>query len=248
MGDENRRADQYEVWSGWATLIWGVLISAIFVVTQMLVMGLYMGANYGDASDEEKAVLFDQLSLDGTVISLATLATFIVGSLVIVGIIQLKKYSDVSRYLGLRLPMREEVRSWLTIFLLLLVLSEVLSYFLGKNESHEFMVSAYVSAQPLWLLWVAMVIAAPVFEELFFRGFLLEGFRHTFMGGTGAVVVTSLFWALIHTQYDLYYITTIFIMGLVLGFARLQSGSVILTIGLHALVNALATLQTAYLV
>ena len=45
----------------------------------------------------------------------------------------------------------------------------------------------------------------PVFEELFFRGFLLEGFRRTFLGTTGAVVLTSLLWAVIHTQYDLYY-------------------------------------------
>jgi membrane protease YdiL (CAAX protease family) len=93
-----------------------------------------------------------------------------------------------------------------------------------------------------------MVVAAPVFEELFFRGFLLAGFQRTILGTAGAVVVTSLLWAVIHTQYDLYYMATIFVRGVVLGLARVHSGSLILPIGLHAFVNGLATMQTAYLV
>jgi membrane protease YdiL (CAAX protease family) len=248
MDDEHGPIDSTTVWGGWATLAWGLLIAAIFVATQVSVMGAYVAVNYGSVAESEIAAVMEQLLFNGTVISLATLSTFIIGSLVIVGIIKLKKHSRLSPYLGLTLPNWQQTRYWLMIFLSLLLFSELLGYLFDKNEPHEFMVSAYATAEPLWLLWIAMVVAAPVFEELFFRGFLLEGFRRTFIGTTGAVVLTSLLWAVIHTQYDLYYMATIVVMGVVLGLARVQTGSVVLTIGLHGLVNGLATMQTAYFV
>ena len=248
MDDEQGSVDFPAIWGGWATLAWGLLIAAVFMATQMLVMGLYIVATHGDVSDIDIGNLMEQLQFDGTVISLATIATLIFGSLAIIGIIKLKKHSDLTSYLGLTLPNKQQVRYWFTVFGVLLLLSELLSYSLVKYEPHEFMTSAYTTAEPLWLLWIAMVVAAPIFEELFFRGFLLEGFRHTFMGASGAVLLTSLLWAVIHTKYDLYYIITIFVMGGVLGMARAQTGSVILPIGLHAFVNGLATLQTGYFV
>ncbi len=246
MGDEKDPIEQTEVWSWWSTFIWGCIITAIFMATQLMVIGLYIGAIHGNVPENEIAVLMQQLQSNGTVISLATLATLIVGSLVTFGIIKLKKQSRLGPYLGLKLASGSETKKWLVIFIALLILSEVLNYLFDKNEAHDFMVTAYLTAEPIWLLWIAMVVAAPVFEELFFRGFLLEGFRRSFIGTTGAVVLTSLLWAVIHTQYDLYYMTTIFVMGVVLGIVRIQTGSVALTIGLHALNNGLAMLQTAY--
>lgn len=245
--DEPDPIDKSPVWGGWATFAWGCLITIIFVVTQALVMGVYIGSQHGDVADQDITALVEQVSYDGTLISLATLATFIIGSVLIITIIKFKQHSEIGPYLGLTLPSFEETKKWLGIFVLLLIISEFLSYIFEKNQPHEFMVQAYTTAEPLWLLWVAMVIAAPVFEELFFRGFLLEGFRHSLLGNSGAIVLTSLLWAVIHTQYELYYIVTIFVMGVVLGMARVATGSVLLTIGLHAFVNGLATMQTAYL-
>ncbi len=60
----------------------------------------------------------------------------------------------------------------------------------------------------------------------------------------GAILVTSLFWAIIHTQYDMYELSIIFFMGLILGTARWKTGSVLLTIGLHSFINFVATIQT----
>ena len=54
----------------------------------------------------------------------------------------------------------------------------------------------------------------------------------------------SALWAVIHTQYDWYGIFQIFLIGLLLGWVRWRSGSTLLTIVLHALINAWATLQT----
>ena len=55
---------------------------------------------------------------------------------------------------------------------------------------------------------------------------------------------TSLLWAIIHLQYDWYVIAQIFVFGLLLGWLRWASGSTILTILLHALINAEGMLET----
>jgi membrane protease YdiL (CAAX protease family) len=96
------------------------------------------------------------------------------------------------------------------------------------------------------LLWLSIIVAAPVFEEFFFRGFLIEGLRRGKLGDAGAIVLTSLFWASIHIQYGLYEIGTIFIFGLALGLARIGSRSLWVPVAMHMVANLVATLE-AYL-
>ena len=49
--------------------------------------------------------------------------------------------------------------------------------------------------------------------------------------------MTALLWALVHVQYDLYFMGQVFAYGLVLGWFRWVSGSIILTMLLHGLIN-----------
>ena len=107
------------------------------------------------------------------------------------------------------------------------------------------MTTAYETAGFLPLLWFALICLAPMFEEIFFRGFMFSGIRHSRLGGAGAILITSLVWAGIHLQYDAYQMATIFAGGLLLGTARLKTNSVYLTIGMHAIWNILATIETA---
>ena len=51
------------------------------------------------------------------------------------------------------------------------------------------------------------------------------------------IVVTALLWALMHVQYDWYVIGQVFASGLLLGWLRWVTGSTILTILLHGLIN-----------
>ena len=93
-------------------------------------------------------------------------------------------------------------------------------------------------------MWAALVIAAPVGEEIVFRGFLYRGWAQTPRAVWPAIVVISVLWAVIHTQYDWFGVFQIFLIGLLLGWIRWRSGSTLLTIGLHALINTWATVQT----
>jgi membrane protease YdiL (CAAX protease family) len=92
-----------------------------------------------------------------------------------------------------------------------------------------------------------VVVGAPLVEETFFRGFLFRGLAASPLGGPATIVVTSLAWAAIHLQYDLYDMGTIFLLGLLLGAFRLITGSLWPPLLMHALVNLLATIQVAIL-
>jgi hypothetical protein len=58
------------------------------------------------------------------------------------------------------------------------------------------------------------------------------------------VLVTAGLWALMHIQYDAYGIATIFCLGVLLGFARARTGSLLVPLALHSVANLVATLET----
>jgi hypothetical protein len=89
------------------------------------------------------------------------------------------------------------------------------------------------------------MVVAPIFEEIFFRGFLFQGIRYSRLGPIGAIGITSFFWAVIHLQYDIYGIATIFAHGLLLGIVRFKTDSIYLLMVMHSLASLVATVETA---
>ncbi len=137
---------------------------------------------------------------------------------------------------------REMVR-WCLALLVLVILSDGLTLLLGRAVVPEVMVDAYRTAYFPPLLWLGVIVCAPLSEEILFRGFLFKGILHSRLGGIGAVLLTSSIWAAIHAQYDLYGKATIFVIGLLLGVARLKTDSVYTGVVMHALMNLIATVQ-----
>lgn len=107
----------------------------------------------------------------------------------------------------------------------------------------EYQAARAAAALPLYLLGSALV--APIAEEIMFRGFLFRGLSESWLGVTGTVVMTSAIWALLHVQYDWVSLGLIFLLGLVFGWLRWTSGSTVLTIMLHAMLNFLIIVLVA---
>lgn len=233
----------YPVWGLLGTLIWGLIITVIFFVTQIVAMGIYIGINYGDIAAPEVEKLMVDLQFNGLVLSICTFASLLVCGLLMLGIIKLKKGSNLKHYFGFRAVSLRDLKFWLVVFTGLIIVSDLLTFLLGRPIVPEFMTAVYTSTESKWILWLALIVAAPLFEEMFFRGFLISGISPSILGPVGAIVISSAMWAAIHLQYDLYGITTIFIMGLVLGLARIKTGSTLLTIVLHSFANLVATIE-----
>jgi membrane protease YdiL (CAAX protease family) len=58
------------------------------------------------------------------------------------------------------------------------------------------------------------------------------------------ILLTALLWALVHVQYDWFVIAQVFCFGALLGWLRWASGSTILTMLLHGLINCEGMLET----
>jgi len=88
----------------------------------------------------------------------------------------------------------------------------------------------------LWII-VAVVLAAPVVEEIVFRGYLYTRLRRT-LPVPFALIVTALLFSAAHWYGDWLYPLLVLPVGLVLGYARERLGSTLPCMILHMIYNA----------
>jgi membrane protease YdiL (CAAX protease family) len=148
--------------------------------------------------------------------------------------------SNRHQYLCLKPVAFTTLLKWIGLFVLVYVAAVLVLIWLDLSIGNDFMSTMYLNTKPVWMLWLAVVVAVPLFEEVFFRGFLLTDFASSFMRPIGAVLVTTTLWTALHTQYDAAGIAVVFCMGLLLGIARIRTGSLMVPLGIHALENMVA--------
>ncbi len=81
------------------------------------------------------------------------------------------------------------------------------------------------------------VLVGPVAEEILFRGFLQPVLKDI-MGGTKAILLTSLLFALVH--FNLYILLQIFILGVLLGYLYEDTGTLVAPVTVHVLHNSVS--------
>jgi membrane protease YdiL (CAAX protease family) len=233
------------VWGPLATLLWTVLIGVVFMVVQICTAAFYIAFTMDHPPPRDK--LHDTLAalqFDGRLIALCTFATALICVPLITGIVKLKRGAKLKDYLALRLPSARQLWRWSLFTVAFCLLMDGVLTLLHQPPVSEFMLKTYVSTSPRWILWLALAIGAPVFEEICFRGFIFKGLAASRLRWQGATLITALLWASIHVQYDWYGVSGIFALGLVLGTARAMTKSTLLTICLHCVINLLATAET----
>ncbi len=149
---------------------------------------------------------------------------------------------SVKDYLAIRAVSLSGLLGWVGITLLLGLASTAVSYALDQPIS-EFIIMAYDGAYFYPVLWIGLVVCAPVYEEVFFRGFMYEGIAQSKLGPAGAVVLTSVVWSGIHLQYGYFELCLLVVFGIVLGIARLRTRSILPCIAMHSAFNVLAALE-----
>lgn len=234
-------------WGTFGTITWGLVIFAIFSILQIVTILVSALRNEPVLTDERLREVFKSSLEDGNLLAATTLVTTVICCALIAGIIKLKRGTRLTDYLALRAVPLKTALYWLGGYAVFIVATDILTYFLDRPVVPPSMIVLHGSANPVWLLWIALIIAAPLFEETFFRGFLFKGLASSRIGAIGAIVLTALVWAIIHTQYDAYTIAIVFCIGLILGTARLKTGSILLPLILHAFSNIVSTVEVTFL-
>lgn len=235
-------------WGVWATLGFALVVFGVFFLAQTLVFLVFLGLKVAQDPSLSPELVAGSLQTNGLVLAIATLVSAPICIALIAGMIKLRNRLNIRDYLGLKKPNKRQLAEWSLITVLCVVALDLLKSFVDLPVVPSFVIEAYQSASFLPMFYLAIVVAAPLFEEIFFRGFLFQGLRHSRFRIWGTIVLTSFLWAIIHLQYDWMDVAVIFVMGLLLGYARYRTNSLYIPIAMHALNNLLALLQVAWLV
>jgi membrane protease YdiL (CAAX protease family) len=239
-------------WPAWPSLGFAAVLMVLYQVAQAVValatvVILAVLEPTGGLSWASIQELF--FSRRGFLLAVSVIVTAPVFSVAVVALARLR--GPVREYLALRWAPGwtgwRRVAGWGLAVAAFLYAFDSLGTWLGRPPVPDFMRDVYTTAEPRVLLWVALVLAAPLFEELLFRGFLLPGLASSW-GAPVAVAVSSLLFAASHFQYDPFDMTAVLGLGLLLGAARVTTRSTLLPMVLHAGVNLAVTVQTHRLV
>jgi membrane protease YdiL (CAAX protease family) len=231
-------------WGFWATLGFSAIIFALFCALQFLVAIAFVSLAKIRHPELDLTVYAKSVSSNGFCIAIMTLVTGLICIPLTLLFAKLRRNISVKNYIGFRMPSKGEWIKWLLTLAAFIFLSDMVSLLLHYPIALPFMVEAYKTAFFLPALFFSIIVVAPLFEEIFFRGFLFEGIRHSRLGPMGAIGITSLFWAVIHLQYDIYGITTVFALGLLFGIVRVKTDSIYLLMAMHSLTSFVATMET----
>ena len=247
--DTNKTTNSKETpWGMWGTMGWGLLVAVVFIVLQGLVLAGFVASELARNPDADIYAAAKGLGGNGLVMALATFVTTPLCIYLIVLLVRLRKGPAIACYLGLKAMAPRTMLIWLGIVTLFALIAELLAFLSGRSFMPDFMIDAYTTAYFPPLFWIALIVAAPLFEEVFFRGFLFEGFQHSRLGPRGAVFLTSVAWTILHVQYGVYELGTIFALGVIFGIARWKTQSIYPPLAMHSLFNLFAMAQlVAYL-
>jgi membrane protease YdiL (CAAX protease family) len=251
---KEEESNNLKPWGFWATIAFSLIAFVVMSLIQGIVLVIYaaqQGTKF-DLNDKKFTESINNYALDGDLLGLAEIPSATVGVLLILWFASLRKSITVKQYLHLYWPRIGSILKWLGIMFLVMIGMQVVMVSLGV-ETPSFMTDVYGSTENKWLLWVAVVIGAPFFEEFLFRGFLFEGLRHSFskitnsaIGTTLTVLITSGIWAVIHMQYGWIEILSIFAIGIAFALARLKTGSLYVPIAMHMMMNFFASLAMEF--
>lgn len=225
-----------KVWGIWATLAFAILAFVLGQAMGFAVLSLVKSIDPG------------RVDTDGTAVAIYTLISNPVEIVTLVLAIQLLG-SDAREYLGLDVPNRRDVAIAVAALAAAIAVADATTFALGKDMVPPFQIELHRSAREegsLPWLWLAIVVAAPVGEELLFRGFMFRGFVHEPRDAVPGILIISLIWSMLHVQYDWFGTAQVFAIGLLFGFVRWRTGSTTLVILMHVLLNLESVVETVF--
>lgn len=220
-------------WGFWGSLGWALFAMATGMVAVFIYTMIWMLTHQLRFANPQ----------DTSFSTAAGIAALTAPLVMLVVAVKIRKFS-LRDYFALNGFARRDLVVGIACLIGLIVVFSGIETLLGIDGGSKYVEATYRAAKAagmLPLLWLSVVVVAPVTEELFFRGFLHRGWAPSWLGVAGTVALTSALWAVLHQQYNALGILLIFVMGLIFGWMRQRSGSTTLPVVLHMFNNLLAT-------
>lgn len=213
----------------------GVAIGVLFVTAVGRMLGATAVVSLGARTGPPET--------DGLVVGAAILCASILGGAALVALL---RRHEPAKYLATTRPTVPAVLVALAASALLVVIFDAARWASTTILVPEAWLAIYRTG-PLPLLVVGFVVAAPIFEEAFFRGFLHTSLVGTRFGVAGTIALTSVLFAFAHGPEDLLSLLDPLASAILLGVLRHRTGSIWPGIAAHAFGNLQAIVTAAIL-
>lgn len=182
-----------------------------------------------------------ELAANGDVLSMVSLGSGAVGLALLLFVTYRWKRSRTAFFLALGWPGLKSFLTWTGLFVLLFAALEAIALVFPELNS-PFMEKVLSSVTNYPMLVLGLGIMPAVFEEFLLRGLLYGSLRHVMDKHVSVAIVAGIF-TMVHQQYD-WYILLFYVLplGIFLGYARANTGSIWTGVFLHLLNNCASML------
>lgn len=241
-GDEEPRP-----WGPWWSILWTILVICVWQLAQVgILAGMSFQRSGAEGVQGDGLAKFMELVMqDGDLVGLMSFGSAMVACFMIIMIVKVKGVS-LARGLALRKPKKWWM--WLLVFpawlVGMIIIGLIVSPFQSdKSVADQAQIAGMVEGTNwLILLLLGVSVGAPFFEEFLFRGLLHEGLRQSFLGPVGSGILTAAFFSVMHAQYqDPAAFLMLFLLGGLFTLARELTGSLWVSIAMHAIQNTVVT-------
>lgn len=197
------------------------------LVSYVVIYGLFFGFSMDSLTGKES----------GTLAQIAELLTYITtGVLSFIIAMQMRRSSGVTSKLGFKKAPFNIYISASIVVLCFGYMQDIFSYLFPMPDMIVELFEKLNNKSAF--TFIMIVVAAPILEELIFRGVILDGLLMRYKGGK-AVLISALIFGIMHGIP--WQVVPAFFAGLLFGWLYWKTRSLILTMVLHAINNFAAT-------
>ena len=225
------------------TVIGSILWMLFLAVGIQMMLGLIAVAGFGalGMKSNEIDLIFirpDAIAIIGTIAAILSIPLIKIAS-------NFKGKSFPLKFLGIQWADRSTLIRILLIGVGYYLFASVLSYVLSI-DTPQFMLDVKSHTNTTFdvlMLVIGICVVAPIIEEIIFRGLAYTRLVQSGVGETGTIIIISLVFTIIHTQYDAIVLITLLPFAFLLGYVRYKTGNLIYCIALHMQLNAFSTIE-----
>ena len=248
----------------------GLCLFCLFGMFTLQIIGTYIGslAYYEQAQNLDIATLIKLGSNNGVVVAISVFITALLFTLFTLALVLLKiktspnttpgrsalahYWQNTWQFFGIKAINIKDFITTLVSMGIFMAVSELI-LFISNSSPMDFL-DGLITDESLPLLMFAIVVVAPIYEELVFRGLIFGGLLHHHRAKQTSIrlvgfsiakstltasLISSLLFTLVHLQYDLLGMTVIFAMALLFCFIRVKYG-LVMAILMHMVNNGVA--------
>lgn len=248
----------------------GLCLFCLFGMFALQIIGTYIGslAYYEQAQNLDIATLITLGSNNGVVVAISVFITALLFTLFTLALVLLKiktspnttpsrsalahYWQNTWRFFGIKAINIKDIITTLVSMGIFMAVSEFI-LFVSNSSPMDFL-DGLITDESLPLLMFAIVVVAPIYEELVFRGLIFGGLLHRHRAEQTPIrlvgfsiakstlmasLISSLLFTLVHLQYDLLGMTVIFAMALLFCYIRVKYG-LVMAILMHMVNNGVA--------